>query len=271
MEIGVSTRLFMNQRLSSHILDSIHKAGIGQLEIFAARQHLDYCDANHVRDVAQWFSDHAMNLHSVHAPLFQGIDSGHSGGLAISPSYVEKRLRIESMDEIKRAIEIADRLPFRYLVVHLGRPDDEYDLRKFDAAFTSLEHLGIFARQRGVQILVENGTSPLDAPIRVLEFIQYTRLEVKVCFDAGHAHLSGGVLPALEMLKPHVAALHLHDNRKDADDHLLPFEGSIDWPETVPELRKIERAAALVEVNDRAAGTQEIARVQSAVRKLHEL
>ena len=45
------------------------------------------------------------------------------------------------MDEIKRAIEVAEHLPFRYLVLHLGVPGEEYDLAKFDAAFTSIEHL----------------------------------------------------------------------------------------------------------------------------------
>lgn len=270
MKIGLSTRHFASQRLTPHVLNCIHKAGIGQLEIFAARQHLDYYDANHVGDVAQWFKDNRLTLNSVHAPLFAGFDNGRSGGLAVSPSYTEKRLRIEAMDEIKRAIEIAERLPFRYLVLHLGRPEDEYDLRKFDAAFTSLEHLRIFAKERGAEILLENTASPLSTPERLQQFIQYTRLEVKVCFDTGHAHLTGEVAAAIETVKPWIATVHLHDNRKEMDEHLLPFEGTVDWPVVASALRALgDSPAALIELHDRGPGLDGLALVEDVIRKLN--
>ncbi|MGH9378590.1 MAG: sugar phosphate isomerase/epimerase family protein [Terriglobia bacterium] len=272
MEIGLSTRHFTNQRLTPHMLDLIHKAGMKQFEIFAARQHLDYYDANHVGDVAQWFKDNSLTLNSVHAPLFAGFDNGRSGGLAISPSYTEKRLRIEAMDEIKRAIEIAERLPFRYLALHLGRPEDEYDLRKFDAAFTSLEHLRIFAKERGAEILLENTAGALSTPERLQQFIQYTRLEVKACFDAGHAHLTGGVSAAIEILKPFIATAHLHDNRKEQDEHLMPFEGTIDWPATIGALRALPGPPiALIELHDRGPGLDGLGQIEEVIRKLNAL
>ncbi|MGH9343158.1 MAG: sugar phosphate isomerase/epimerase family protein [Terriglobia bacterium] len=272
MEIGLSTRQFTNQRLTPHILDLIYRAGINQFELFAARQHLDYYDANHVSDVAQWFKDTNLTLNSVHAPLFAGFDNGRSGGLAISPSYTEKRLRIDAMDEIKRVIEIAERLPFRYLVLHLGRPEDEYELRKFDAAFTSLEHLRIFAKERGAAILLENTASPLSTPERLQEFIHYTRLELKICFDAGHAHLTSEAPAAIELLKPYIAAAHLHDNRKDQDDHLMPFEGTIDWPATIAALRALAGPpVALIELHDHGPGLDGLGRVEEVIRKLSAL
>lgn len=272
MEIGLSTRHLANQRLTPHVLDSIHKAGVSQFEIFAARQHLDYYDANHVSDVAQWFKDNSLTLNSVHAPLFAGFDNGRSGGLAISPSYTEKRLRIEAMDEIKRAIEIAEQIPFRYLVLHLGRPEDEYDLRKFDAAFTSLEHLRIFAKERGAAILLENTASPLSTPERLQEFIQYTRLDVKVCLDIGHAHLTGEAPAAVELLKSFVATAHLHDNRKQEDSHLMPFEGTIDWPASIAALRVLPGAlVALIELHEHGPGLDGLSRIQEVIHKLNGL
>jgi sugar phosphate isomerase/epimerase len=138
MDFGLSTHLFVSERLSSHILDQILAAGFRQIELFAARQHFDYHDKNHVRDVAQWFADHDLKLHSLHAPLYADFDWGRSGGPPISVAYLERRQRIESMDEIKQAVEVADLLPFRYLILHVGLPNEEYDLAKFDAAFTSI-------------------------------------------------------------------------------------------------------------------------------------
>lgn len=272
MVIGLSTRQFSNQRLTPHVLDSIHKIGVSEFEIFAARRHFDYYDPNHVSDVAQWFKDSGLALHSVHAPLFAGLGNGRSGELAISPSYIEKRLRIEAMDEIKRVIEIAERLPFRSLVLHLGRPEDEYDLRKFDAAFTSIEHLRIFAKERGVAILLENTASPLGTPERLHEFIHYTRLEVKVCFDVGHAHLTGDVSAALELLKPLIAAAHLNDNRKDEDAHLTPFEGTVDWPAAIRALRALPGPpTALIELHEQNPGINSLGRVEDTIRKLNAL
>ena len=84
MDFALSSHLFVSERLNSHVLDQILGAGIRQIEIFAARQHLDYYDKNQVRDVAQWFTDHGVALHSVHAPLFSDTDWGRLGGLAVS-------------------------------------------------------------------------------------------------------------------------------------------------------------------------------------------
>lgn len=270
MEFGLSTRPFAARRLTPRLLDAIYKAGVQQFEIFGARQHLDYYDSRQVADIAQWFKDSNLALHSIHAPLFAGFDNGRSGGLAISPSYTEKRLRIESMDEIKRALEMAERLPFRWLVLHLGLPGDEYDPRKLDAAFTSLEHLRIFAKERGVSLLLENTTDALGTPERLVQFIQYTRLELKVCFDAGHARLTGGVPAALELLGPWAAAAHLHDNKGDEDSHLAPFEGSIDWPAAISGLSVLPAgAAAMVELH--AVDSDDLSLAREAIRKLREI
>jgi sugar phosphate isomerase/epimerase len=116
--------------------------------------------------------------------------------LLISIASLQRRTRIASMDEIKRAIEMAEYLPFRYIVLHLGIPNEAYDLSKFDAAFTSIEHLKIFAKERGVKILLENIPGELSSPEHIQSFLNYTRLDLKVCFDTGHAHMAGDVQSA---------------------------------------------------------------------------
>ena len=240
MNFALSTHLFANDRLSSHILDGILNAGFRQIEVFAARQHLDYHDPNHVRDVAEWFHDHDVNLCSLHAPIYNDAEWGRSGGLAISVASLERRKRIESMDEIKRALEVAEKLPFRYLILHLGLPEEEFSIEKFDAAFTSLEHLNIYAKERGVSILLENIPNQLTSPERLIRFMHYTHMGLKVCFDTGHAHMTCGVEHAFEVLKDHIASTHIHDNGQEKDEHLLPFEGGIDWERTVRDLRGLD-------------------------------
>ncbi len=271
MKVGLSTHLFVNQRLSSHILDQIVSAGFRQIEIFAARQHLDYTNENHVRDVARWFSDHGLTLHSLHSPLFSDFDWGRSGGLPISLAYLEKRRRMDSMDEIKRAIAVAERLPFRFLITHLGLPEDEYNLNRFDAAFSSLEHLKIFAKDRGVAILLENMPGDLSSPGRLEEFVRYTRLDVKVCFDTGHAHLNGSVPEGLNQLKPLIAMVHLHDNRGETDDHLFPFEGTIDWGPVIEALHTLDGGVpGLLEPRDSGPSAKPLSQVSEVIKKIRD-
>jgi len=273
MDYGLSTYLFVNERLSSHILDQIFATGIQKIEIFAARQHLDYHEVNPVSDVAQWFRDHDLQLFSLHAPLYSDFDWGRSGGQPLSITYLERRQRIESMEEIKRALEIAERLPFRYLVLHMGMENEEYELAKFDAALTCLEHLKIFAKERGVQILLENIPNEVSTPERLVGFIQYTRLhEVKLCFDVGHAHMVGDVQSAFSVLKDRVVSTHVHDNHREKDEHLLPFEGGINWERTIRDFRSSGgQYPLLFELRNYGPELTTLARIRKVVDRLEAI
>ncbi|HEV2424247.1 MAG TPA: sugar phosphate isomerase/epimerase family protein [Terriglobia bacterium] len=249
MKYGLSTRLFASERLTSRLLGRILEAGFSEIEVFAARDHLDYHDPTYARDLGQWFSDFNIKLHSLHAPLSSEAGAGRRGGFMISVAYAERRRRIDSMDEIKRALEVAERAPFSYLVLHLGLEGEEYSLDKFDAAFTSIEHLRIFAKERGVRLLLENTVSELGNPPHLMQFLSYTRLDdVGICFDAGHARLTGGALEGLGALKDRMVTAHLHDNHGEKDEHLLPMlaapgpgesgQGGIDWPRLMAEMAR---------------------------------
>jgi sugar phosphate isomerase/epimerase len=277
MEYGLSTRLFAAERISSRLLDRILEFGFRQIEIFAAPEHLNYRDPHHIRDVAQWFSDLGVTLHSLHAPPYSEPGSGRRGGFAISIAYTERRLRIDSMDEIKRTLEAAERLPFKFLVLHLGLEQDEYGLDRLDAAFTSLEHLCIFAKERGVSLLLENAPGEINTPARLLQFLDYTHLSnVGICFDIGHAHLAGNVREAFDVLRQRIASVHLHDNHGEKDDHLLPFEGGIDWPGLMQDLaaarsKNGESLCAFLELKDHGPESPQLKQVREVTARLEEL
>ena len=48
---------------------------------------------------------------------------------------------------------------------------------------------------------------------------------IGICFDTGHGHLQDAV-PTFD----HIRATHVHDNHGEKDEHLWPFEGTLDWP-----------------------------------------
>jgi sugar phosphate isomerase/epimerase len=240
----LSTHLFINQRLTVALLTRIQQAGIPAVEIFCARQHLDYRDKNQIGEMGHWFRDSGLKLHSLHAPMYTDEYWGRSGPDAwLTITEPSKGERIRMVDEIKRAIEIAETIPFKYLIQHIGIGGEEYSDRKVDAAFNSLEELSNFAKQRGVQILLENIPNALSTAERLTHFLEVTHLPLNFVFDTGHANLGAGVKHEFEIMKSRIRSLHLHDNDGTKDTHLFPLiaeGGTIDWEETMSLLRPLE-------------------------------
>ncbi len=146
MQIALSTHLVVNHRLTTIWLERIWNAGFPLVEVFCARQHLDYQDKAQLSELAYWFRDSELKLHSVHSPMYSDEIWGRSGPQSvINIAHTLKSKRRVAVEEVKRALEIADDIPFRYLVQHLGVSGDEFSEEKMDAAFSSLEEIRLFA------------------------------------------------------------------------------------------------------------------------------
>lgn len=243
----LSTHLFLHQRLHAGQLELAAQAGAEAVEIFAARQHFDYASREHVAELAAWFQDHALTAWSMHAPLYPDREMGRGGAPSVNLLHPEKGRRIAAMDEIKRALETAEKIPFRNLVVHLGERDDEWSPRSMEYAQTALEHLGAFARPLGVRPLVENLTSEPASPEHLMEILETGHLsQIGVCLDVGHAHLTCGAEEAIGTLGARIAQVHTHDNQGLKDEHLFPGDGTIDWAATAAELNALAAPPAIV-------------------------
>jgi sugar phosphate isomerase/epimerase len=255
MQHALSTHLFVNHRLTTVWLDRIWNAGIPLVEIFCARPHLEYRDKGQIAELGYWFRDAELKLHSLHAPMYTDDVWGRSGPHAvITITEPVKSKRLQSVDEIKRALEIAETIPCRYLIQHMGVAGEEFDERKMDAAFSALEEISVFAKQRGVEVLLENTPNALSSAERLHLFFELTHLNVNVCFDVGHAHMRGSVENEYRLLKSRIRSTHIHDNNGTDDSHLFPTVaegGTIDWPRTMEVLRQgADRYPLLLELRE---------------------
>ncbi|MBI3280521.1 MAG: sugar phosphate isomerase/epimerase [Acidobacteria bacterium] len=255
MKHVVSTHVFANHRLTTWWLERIWRAGIPAVEIFCARQHLDYRDPAQIAELRHWFRDSELELHSLHSPMYNDEYWGRSGPQAvISITETEKVRRIAAIDEIKRALEIAELIPYRYLVQHVGVGWEEYDERKIDAAFSALEELSIFARQRGVEVLLENIPNGFSTSQRLRQFIEQTHLHVDFCFDIGHAHICETMESAWTAMQDRIRSTHVHDNDGTNDSHLFPLlaaGGTIDWKRAMELLSsRAEQYPLLLELKE---------------------
>jgi sugar phosphate isomerase/epimerase len=242
MQRLLSTYLFVSRKLTPELLGLIAGAGFQGLEIFCARSHFEYSMKPEVRAMAAALEQHRLQLVSLHAPTSRDISAMREGGTPVSICEIERVRRIEAMDELKRVIDVADDLPYSRLILHMGGPREKADPRKRDAAFGSLEHLILHARHAGVTICVENTLSEMGDPHYLRAFVDETRLTgLRFNFDIGHAHLAElpedeRIEKSFEPLRDLVSSVHLHDNRGEKDEHLPPYDGSIDWPAAIKTL-----------------------------------
>jgi sugar phosphate isomerase/epimerase len=244
MQHVLSTHLFVNHRLTVALLDRVWHAGIPAVEIFCARQHLDYRDRAQIKELGHWFRDAELKLHALHSPMYNDDVWGRSGPHAVvTLTELVKSKRLAMVDEVKRALEVAETVPFRYLVQHLGVTGEEFDDRKLDAAFSALEELRLFGRQRGVEILLENIPNALSTAERLKYFLDVTHLDLNFAFDTGHAHMGAGIEHEFALMKARIRSTHVHDNDGQNDSHLFPLTapgGSINWKQTMELLRSGE-------------------------------
>src|SRR6201996_312333 len=241
----ISSHVFLRHRLHPGSLEVFQKAGAQGVELFAARQHFDYTNRTEIRELADWFRSNPLEAFSMHAPLYPDHEMGRAGAPAVNVIHPEKSRRIDAMDEIKRALEVAEQIPFRFLIVHLGQREDGWNPRSLENSLTALEHLRAFANPLGVKLLVENIQNEVTQSRNLLEILNVGHFkDIGVCFDAGHAHLGDGVPTVLAELRPQIRSTHLHDNKGDRDAHLWPGDGTIAWDEAISELKSAPQTPA---------------------------
>lgn len=61
---------------------------------------------------------------------------------------------------------------------------------------------------------------------------------IGLCYDAGHCHAHFNDEFNYELFKNRIFAVHLHDNHGEIDEHLLPFDGTINWEYVIKKLNE---------------------------------
>lgn len=260
--LGLSTYLTAGTRLTTAWLERAQDAGFTHIELYADRASLDYRDRGHLDDLARWFRDAHLIPEALHTPPAANIAD------------TDRMRRRAHCDELKRSLEILESIPCRTVIQHFGVKDEPFHERRIDAAFSSLEELNVFARDRGASILLENGTSELAQPARLMQLLHVTHLPNGVLFDTGHAHLGhGGIETAYRAMHPRIQAVHIHDNAGLFDDHLLPRQGTIDWLRTLRLLRPHDhgKLVLMASVKDSGEWARPAAAVHDAMSRLLDI
>lgn len=92
-----------------------------------------------------------------------------------------------------------------------------------------------YAKSLNVKVAFEN--------TKIKGYLEYVLENIKdenvgICFDAGHYHVHFNDEFNFELFKDRIFAVHLHDNDKSDDLHLLPYDGTINWQDVMNKLKE---------------------------------
>lgn len=273
---GVSTHLYHGARLSRTHLLEIAAHEFDAVELCATRTHFDYHNATVVADLQQWLAEAGLALASVHAPVSESFAAGRHGTPLLLAS-ADHDARMHALAEVERALHIARRIPFKTLIVHLGVPRNSQTAptdSSRDGARRSVEALQLMADPLGVRVGIEVIQNELSRTGSLAHFLEHVldAAAVGICLDLGHAHLEGDAIEATETVAEHLIAVDVHDNHGRTDDHLVPFEGTIDWPGALTAVQKVGYEGTLMlELGGRGPAKDILAKARKAREKLGRL
>ena len=268
---GISTHLYHEERLQKAHLLEIAANGFEAVEVFATRSHFDYHDGAAIRSLRDWLGEAGLDLHSVHAPITDVFVNGR-GQRNFSTALRDNDARTATLHEMAAALDIAKTIPFNFLVVHLGVPVAQHpgpDDNHSESAIRSVEAIHAMAQAVGVKVALEVMGNGLSTPPQLVEMLErsFEDTDLGICMDVGHAHMLGDAAEAIETASEYLATTHIHDNRGQSDDHLVPFQGTVNWAATIMAFEKIGYDGVLMYEVRAAEGTGAVLNRAVAARK----
>ena len=234
MKIGASTLAGIENGLEN-TLEFIEDLGIGYAEIVH-----QYPDEHVDSEILESF-----NLkYSIHAPFMD-----------VNIAALQEKSRLNSIEEIKASIDLANEIDAEAVVVHPGLASflaNKYFLdRVYEYANESIAEIGAYGREMGVLTTVENMPDFEAMIYKSMEDLHelLVSLDMSMTLDIGHANHVGYAPEG--MIFDSIKHIHVHDNFGDDDAHLAFGEGSIDLKGIINTFEeKNYDGIYIIEVND---------------------
>jgi len=208
-------------------------------------------DSPSVREIREVASESSMPIDSIHGVF----------GWRYDPSSSDEEMRAWCLEQYELEGMLAKDIGEPLVVVHpSANREDLVPYSPHDAAWQQsmrwkylddfLKRLADVGERHGVTYLIENVpyVFPLghDAPA-LAERIRAVKSErIRMCFDTGHAHITGSVPGDLRACADVISYVHINDNDGAEDSHLMPGDGTIDWPAFAGAVRETALAVPMM-------------------------
>lgn len=234
MELGVASFACYKQELVN-LLPLFAQFDVRYMELwtfssFANPLHFKYKDEEYLENFLALLLKYNLRASSIHAPIDSEADIS-------SP---DPALREQAIKETIKSIDALAKLGGRILVVHPGGKsvDREKQLR---IASRSLQIVESYCQRLNIRLTLENMLPGyVGSKVEDLEYLLSSLSpRAAICLDTGHGFLNGNLFELMRTLGGRICHLHIQDTHASSDEHLLPFQGEIDWEEFMIKLTQI--------------------------------
>ena len=237
MKIATTTRDFANFfDNDSDRIRELHRAGFRYIDL---SMYSFKPDSVYLRDGWQ---DEVYKIKELAESLGMKFVQAHSqGGNPLSDN---EEVRDFILKATNRSLEICEILGIKNTVVHNGRQKGLTKKEWFEENKKFYSKLFPMMEKCGVNVLCENSTKInmgenyfINSGKDMREFIEFVNHPmIHACFDTGHANCEGSQYDDLMALGDELYAIHYNDNRGNADDHVIPFGGTLNHDEILNAL-----------------------------------
>jgi len=262
---GMSAAI-LGDELRCEGLSAVKEVGMECVELLTWKPPLDLDDETRVQEIGAHAARIGLRVHSAHAPF--------------GPEYElcseDEAVRRNGIEGAMRSAEVIRGMGGRVVVVHgsLGIEEGEDRKALLDRATTSVAEIVDYCRTIGVVVAVENLIRGLGGvPEEMAAMVSVLPEEhAGVCLDIGHAHLRANEEEMISACAGRIVTTHVADNLGETDDHLLPFEGGVEWPKVLGDLKRTGYdGVLLMEISSRADRDETLRRMPDVMDRLGTL
>lgn len=157
----------------------------------------------------------------------------HLGYKNINDLWLENEVGDKLVEGYKNDIKICKENNIPMVVMHLTSKSEAPKYN--ETGLKRLKKIVDYAQELNIKVAFEN--------TKIKGYLDYVienidNENVGICFDSGHYHVHFNDDFDFPKFKDRIFAVHLHDNDQSDDLHLMPFEGTLDWEETIRKLKE---------------------------------
>jgi len=203
-------------------------------EVITPYQTIDYIKEAGFKNVfIQWYDDSWDQQAQYNYAKEKGLNilAAHLGYQNIDDIWKEGEKGDLLIGRYKRNIDECQNLNIPLVYMHTSFYDDKFNL----LGIRRLKEIINYAKEKEIIITIEN-LIPKGYQEYILDNIKEENLGI--CFDSGHMHCHYKDEYNFDEFKNKIYGVHLHDNDGTDDQHLLPFDGTINWEYIMEELKE---------------------------------
>lgn len=237
MKPGISTHVFAMDRLAKRHLSLVKEAGFDQVELWGMRPHANWYDRAKVEELANDIKAAGLCTASFHLPFYTIFGTPEFKWVYFN--HPDPKIRSIAYKMACHIVDICPLFDCDIVVLHGNGQSSAIDFESSEKRFRQmLDRFLPYCEKRNVRVAIENIMTPGTSTEALRKLMDdYDSDYLWICLDTGHAHIAENLPEAIKNCGERLLTTHIADNFGKADDHLAPYQGTIDWEKAMKLFR----------------------------------